>query len=232
MIIIALTGLKFAGKGTFASIAAAEFGYEVFRTRDQILADAADYGIIKPRSEISIKEMQTIGNSGRAKGGSGYWAERLFDAAQRRGVSRFIMDGVRHPTEIHTLLVRATGSGGRFACVGVEAPTFMRFGRTAGRNEEGDADMRDIEAFLTMDDADRGIGQPWSGQQVDACMSAARALADRTPAIIDEGLWGNRAMTREQGYILRNDKTLESYQDAARNVLAQMKTSARLPVAP
>jgi dephospho-CoA kinase len=224
-VIIALTGLKFAGKGTFASIAASEFGCSVYRTRDQILVDAPDYGILKPRAEISIAEMQRIGNEGRAKGGNGYWADRLFESARRQGVRRFIMDGVRHPDEIESLYGCAEDLDWAFATVAVEAPTLTRFLRVGGRNDEGDAQLRAVNEedpveelrrrfakFLAMDDRDRGIGEPWHGQQVDACMAEARYDADRyrqepTPSCI--------------GFVLRNDGALDAFQTAARAALAE-----------
>jgi dephospho-CoA kinase len=230
-ITVALTGQKFAGKGTFAGIAAKEHGFSVYRTRDQILADAAEYGIVKPRAEISIAEMQMIGNAGRAKGGNGYWAERLFDAARTRGARRFLMDGVRHPDEITALAGKAKASGGIFFVIAVEASAYVRFGRTSGRDDEGDAAMRDIKAFLDMDDADRGIGQPWSGQQVDACMAYARELAARQPYIATvEDMANDCPWPRNNAFVLRNEGSLEHYQGDIRHRLYLMENAAYLPM--
>lgn len=227
---IALTGLKFSGKGTTAKVAAEEFGYRVYRTRDQILADAADYGITKPSKDISIPEMQFIGNEGRKRGGNGYWAERLYESAQARGVEWFMMDGVRHVAEIDALARKTRATGSSFAVIGVEAWFMTRLGRVPLRNDEGDAQLRDVgdvdgtealrravEKFSRMDDRDRGIGEPWHGQQVDACMAYARGAADTTAEYGYCDMDGGNC----HGYLLRNDSTLEDYTASVRHALTE-----------
>lgn len=230
-ITIALTGLKFAGKGTFAEIAAKEFGYGVRRTRHQIMADAAYYGFTKPPAELTIAEMQEIGNAGRVKGGNGYWAKRLYEKAASEGVTRFIMDGVRHPDEGEALLEAVSEHGGLHAEVAIEASFETRFGRMLSRNEEGDAQLRQaaaddpverlrkqVAAFSAMDDRDRGIGEPWHGQQVDACIAEVRHMAYITSAYRDSA-----DMPIYVAYVLNNDGSKDAFEDAVRACLRDVE---------
>jgi dephospho-CoA kinase len=209
-IIIALVGLKFSGKGTLAAYLAKHFGFTIFRTRDCILADAGDYGIVKPREEVSIPEMQFIGNAGREKGGNGYWALRQYEKACAQGVERFLMDGVRHPDEIKVLREVAVRTPGTiFVAIGIEASFMNRFARLAGRNDEGDAKLRDadfrlaVAKFSAMDDRDRGIGEPWHGQQVDATLSVVRHMAQQM----------NPRQPGGMGRVYGNNGTLDDYHE-------------------
>ena len=45
----------------------------------------------------------------------------------------------------------------------------VRYARIAKRGQV--EDRAELEKFLVMDDADRGLGQPADGQQVDRCMA-------------------------------------------------------------
>lgn len=161
-LVVGLTGLKAAGKDTFADVLAAK-GFDRYRVSDAVRAEAKERGIESP----TMKELQDIGDALRREtGDSGAWIVRLMSMARDRGSRKVVVNGVRNPGEIEALRREAWN---RFVLVGIVAPTPLRFERFLKRRQAGDGDS--MSAFLEMDDRDRGLGQPPEGQQVDRCLA-------------------------------------------------------------
>ncbi len=159
-IVVGVTGLLAAGKDVLTD-RLKTMGFGVRRTSDPIRDVAAARGVTEPTRE----QLQDIGNWGRRQG-LGFWALKAARMLADDGYRRVAINGLRHPGEVEAL---RNAYGDRFSLVGIEAPTWIRFQRVAGRNRTGDS--LDIEGFLKMDDRDRGIGEPWDGQRVDLTMA-------------------------------------------------------------
>lgn len=191
-IVIGVTGLLAAGKDVLTD-RLKTLGFGVRRTSDPIRDVAAAGGIVEPTRE----QLQDIGNWGRRQG-LGFWALKAAEMLAAEGYRRVAINGLRHPGEAEAL---RTEFGDRFVLVGIEAPTWLRFQRVTGRDRIGDS--LDIEGFLKMDDRDRGIGEPWDGQQ-----------AERTLALVaPENLYCN-------------DGTLEAYHEWIRLFLDRVLVEA------
>ncbi len=161
--IIAVTGLKAAGKDTFCAYVEEHCGYATVRISDAVRAEAAVRGLPNP----TVEQLQRIGDAAkRETGNHGFWAERALQIARERGYARVLINGIRHPEEIKHL---QHALGERCSVVGIVAPTAMRAARFLARGQPGDP--RTFEDFLTVDDRDRGIGQPPEGQQVNRCLA-------------------------------------------------------------
>jgi dephospho-CoA kinase len=160
--VICVTGHKGAGKDEFCRRAAAN-GYQSVRFSDPIREEAVRRGF----ENYTVQQLIEIGNEGRRQGGAGYWAERLMQLAASKGWKRLVINGARNPGEIAEVRAHA---GLSCALVGITAPILIRAARIAKRGQV--EDRAELEKFLTMDDADRGLAQPEDGQQVDRCMAA------------------------------------------------------------
>lgn len=177
--VIGLTGLKAAGKDEMARHLAAKHGFVVRGCGDEIRDQLKRDGIAAPTIDQQIE----LGNRGRQESGDiGYWAKRVLATCVAAGHRRIVINGLRHPAEVHGLRSEA---GSTFSLVGIVAPVTMRASRLIGRGRPGDP--KTIEDFLTLDDTDRGIGQPMHGQHVD-----------RTLALVDWADLYNNIGTFEQ----------------------------------
>lgn len=159
--VIAVVGHKAAGKDELSRILEKR-GFTACRISDAIRAEAARRG----NGDPSVFELQEIGNEGRAKNGSGFWAEQLIADFERDGVRRIVVNGIRNPGEVESLMEAA---GDAFILVGVTAPYDVRETRFLGRGQAGDTLTK--ESFAELDAKDRGKDQPDDGQQVDRCMA-------------------------------------------------------------
>lgn len=161
--VIAVTGLKAAGKDTFCAYAERRFGYATVRISDAVRAEAATRRLANP----TVLDLQRIGDERkRETSNPGYWAERALHLADQQRARRVLINGIRNPGEI-ACLQRIVGA--RCTVVGIVAPTLLRATRFLARAQAGDP--RRFEEFLAVDDRDRGIGQPPEGQQVDRCLA-------------------------------------------------------------
>lgn len=176
-IVIGLTGLKSSGKDEVCRRLAAR-GFVSRACSDEIIDEARRRGIETPTFPQKIE----IGNWGRATGDGAFWAKRVLETLRQRGDRRVIVNGLRHPDEVAGL---RQVLGDKLVLVGVVAPTPVRAERMLKRGRPGDP--RNMTEFLQLDDADRGIGQPESGQQVD-----------RTLALVPYGNIYNNAGTFEE----------------------------------
>lgn len=166
MIVIGLTGLKAAGKDTLAERLVSLYGFTAMGFGDAVRREAKrQLGTANP----PVAELIRLGNEGRAESGNGIWAQRLLEMARESGVSRLVMNGFRHPDEFD--VVKSALPDGHFTFVAIVAPFRVRAERLIRRGRPGDP--VDLAGFADLDDADRGIGQPWSGQQVDRAIARA-----------------------------------------------------------
>ena len=134
-----------------------------------------------------------LGNEGRAKGGSGFWAEELIADFRRDGVRRAVVNGVRNPGEIESL---RNAAGDALVLVGITAPYDVREARFLKRGQAGDE--LTPEKFAALDATDRGAGQPDDGQQTDRCMAmvAPEDLYDNAGSLDDYRGWAEGLLER------------------------------------
>lgn len=159
---LGVVGYKAAGKDTVCDLLKKR-GFGVFRTSDAIRADLAAMGNTSP----TTPELIAKGNEGRASSGDyGYWMRRLAEMARSSGADRVVFNGIRHPEEVDAL---EEIYGERFAMIGIVAPASERARRFMSRGQAGDP--TEFEAFLRIDDTDRGVGEPYHGQQVDRALA-------------------------------------------------------------
>ena len=162
-LVIGVTGLKAAGKDEFTRYLAEKHGFRVRSCGDEIRAELQRGGFDKPTVDQQIE----LGNRGRRESGdSAYWVKRVIMTCHGEGCNFIAVNGIRHPLEVEGLRKML---GGKFHLVGIVAPTPSRAQRLISRKRVGDPQT--IEEFLDLDDHDRGIGQPWDGQQVDRALA-------------------------------------------------------------
>ncbi len=160
-LVIGLTGLKAAGKDVLAEMLVGR-NFGVRRCSDEIIEEAKRRGIETPSFQQKIE----IGNWGRDSGDGAFWAKRVLETMKARNCRLVVINGLRHPDEVAGLR-RLLGRV--FVMAGIVAPTPVRAKRLLDRQRPGDP--KNMEEFLQLDDADRGIGQPAHGQQVDRTLA-------------------------------------------------------------
>ena len=164
-LVIGLTALKAAGKDEFGK-PLEKLGFCSYRASDAIRNECAKRGEDNP----SVEMLQDVGDEVRRKtGDGGCWMRRLLAMAEKDGCRLMVINGIRNPVEIDMLEEDAKTRGFRFVLVGIVAPIMVRINRYMQRGQDGDTLA--MEAFLKLDDRDRGTGQPPDGQQVDRCLA-------------------------------------------------------------
>ena len=162
LLVVGITGLKAAGKDEISRYLT-ELGFANRSCGDEIRAQLKRDGIATPTVDQQIE----LGNRGRLDNDDlGYWAKRVAATLRTMGSELCCVNGLRHPAEHDALKAEF---GDRFVLIGVVAPTAVRASRLLSRGRPGDP--KTIEEFLALDDKDRGIGQPWHGQQVDRTLA-------------------------------------------------------------
>lgn len=161
-LVIGVVGLKAAGKDSFSRLLR-ERGFGVRTMSDFIKSALAAEGNAAP----TVSDLQDWANARRAEtGDTGCLATLTVDSLLAEGHRRLAVDGIRNPGEIEALRRRC---GDRLVLVGLVAPTSVRFRRAVARGKPSDPVA--FEDWLTMDDRDRGLGEPPEGQQVDRCLA-------------------------------------------------------------
>jgi len=179
--VLFLVGLKASGKDVF-SRAMATRGFIECRISDPLRAEAVKRRLAagmdpETAAKFTVSDLQDVGNDFRAMGGPGYPAELMLDMAFAKGCRRPVVNGVRNPGEIESL-IRIVGRKKIFFA-GLTAPTDARAARAGVRYQP--EDPRDLLQFLKNDDRDRGIGEPPHGQHVDRCLAW---IAAQDPTLI------------------------------------------------
>ncbi|MDD5251951.1 MAG: hypothetical protein PHT12_04945 [Patescibacteria group bacterium] len=161
-LVIGLTGLKAAGKDEFARYLV-QRGFTARSCSDEIREEA----VLRGQEQPMTRDLIEIGNWGRETSGDvAYWAKRVLVTLATQGHELVVVNGLRHPDEATGL---AAIAGPTFNLVGITAPTLERAHRLLSRARLGDPTS--LEDFIRLDDTDRGLGQPWFGQQVDRTLA-------------------------------------------------------------
>lgn len=190
-LVIGVTGLKAAGKDEMTRYLASKYGFVVRSCGDEIRDQLRRNGFEKPTIEQQIE----LGNRGRRENGDvAYWAKRVLMTCKGAGCRLVGVNGLRHPLEVDGLAAKV---GSRFVLFGIVAPTPSRAQRLISRGRVGDP--RTIEEFLDLDDADRGIGQPDDGQQVDRTLARVpwENLYNNTGTLDEFHAWIDATIVRE-----------------------------------
>jgi len=135
MIIIGVTGTNGAGKGTVAKYLVENKNYNHFSARAYITEEIVRRGL-----NINRENMIDIGNEWRAKFGTSYVAERLFEKAIESG-KNCVIESIRNVGEIDSLRKK-----GKFYLVAVDANPKIRYKRIRQRDNE--TDMMSYNEFL------------------------------------------------------------------------------------
>ncbi len=158
--IIGLTGSLAAGKGVVSEFLK-EKGFVYLSLSDELREIAREKKV-----ELTREKLQNLGNYMRETYGGGYLAEKAFQKIKNQEYKKAIVDGIRNPAEIEVLRKIKD-----FFLVSVDAPQEIRFQRIVSRNRE--SDPKTSEDFLKVDNRDKGIGEPETGQGVGKCMEKA-----------------------------------------------------------
>lgn len=158
--IIGLTGSLAAGKGVVSNYLK-EKGFVYLSLSDELREIAKELKI-----ELTRKNLQDLGNKLREEKGSGVLAEHVSNKIKNQEYKKAIVDGIRNPEEVNVLRKLKD-----FSLVAVDAPQEIRFERLVSRNRE--SDPQTWEEFVFVDNRDKGIGEPESGQGVGKCMALA-----------------------------------------------------------
>ena len=159
--IIGLTGSLAAGKGVVSDFFK-EKGFVYLSLSDEIRAVANEQKI-----ELTRKNLQDLGNFMREKEGSAVLAKIVTEKIRNQKYNYAIIDSIRNPAEIEHLRKNLKN----FFLINVDAPKEERFKRIVKRNRESDPNS--WEAFLALENKDRGLGELESGQRVGKCMKMA-----------------------------------------------------------
>lgn len=190
-LIFGVTGLKASGKDELTRYLSEKYGFSIRSCGDEIRDELKRNGIEKPTVDQQIE----LGNRGRRESGDvAYWAKRVLMTCKGEGCRLVGVNGLRHPLEVDGLMKIV---GPRLVIVGIVAPTPLRAQRLISRGRIGDP--RTIEEFLDLDDHDRGIGQPWDGQQVDRTLAKVplENLYNNTGTLAEYHAWIDELVARE-----------------------------------
>jgi len=190
-LIFGVTGLKAAGKDELTRYLSEKYGFFIRSCGDEIRDQLKKSGIEKPTVDQQIE----LGNRGRHESGDvAYWAKRVMLTCKGESCRLVGVNGLRHPLEVDGMTAMV---GSRLVVVGVVAPTPLRAQRLISRGRIGDPQT--IEQFLDLDDHDRGIGQPWDGQQVDRTLAKVprENLYNNTGTLEEFHAWIDALVARE-----------------------------------
>ncbi len=156
--IIGLTGKNGAGKGVVAEYLKAKGFY--YRS----LSDVIREEIRSRGQEVSRQVLLEVGTELRARGGTGYLAEKILGQLQRD--KNYVVDSFRHPAEVAVFRTSP-----RFFFIAVIADPAVRFERIKARQRENDPTT--YEQFVALEA--REAANPQSERQQ---LEATEALAD------------------------------------------------------
>ena len=160
--VIGLTGRMGSGKGEVALLLESS-GFQPISLSDIVRQEAASAGAASSR-----KSLQDIGNLLRKKGGAGVLAARIREQIERSEEPRWVVDGIRNPTEIAELRKLP---GFILWAIDTDIETIMA--RMAKRGRATDRLSR--EEILKRLQREWGENEDTLGQQVGLCMTMADA---------------------------------------------------------
>jgi len=159
-IYIGLTGSLAAGKGVVSEFLK-DRGFVYISLSDELREIAKE-----KKLEVTRKNLQDLGNILREEQGAGVLALKVVEKIRTQNYEKAIIDGIRNPAEIVVLKKLKN-----FCLIAVDAPQDLRFKRMLERNRE--SDPKTWEAFLDVDNRDKGFGESATGQAVAKCMEQA-----------------------------------------------------------
>lgn len=118
------------------------------------------------RIEINRAALQDYGNKMREERGADFFAKKII-AILEEG-RNYVIEGFRNPGEID-----AFRKFRDFVLIGLTAPDELRMQWMLERRKDNDPD--DLNALMAIDARDRGIGEPYYGQQSALCYQMADA---------------------------------------------------------
>jgi dephospho-CoA kinase len=127
MIIIGITGTLGAGKGTIVEYLVEKKGFKHYSVRAFLLEEIRKRGLPEDRDS-----MFTLANELRAKHGSSYVTDQLYEKAVAEGRD-CVIESIRTPGEIESLKKK-----GHFILLAVDAHPLMRYNRIKVRQSETD----------------------------------------------------------------------------------------------
>lgn len=158
--IIGLTGLPGTGKGTIASFLK-EKGFGYLSLSDELREIARIRNI-----ELTRENLQNLGTELKKGRDYGVLAELVIKKIEMQEYKQAVVDGIRHPREIDKLRRLKN-----FFLIAVDASPEIRFQRLRGRSRE--QDPLEWEAFLKMDEKEKGVNNPESGLQLSKTLRLA-----------------------------------------------------------
>lgn len=162
MLIIGITGTLGAGKGTVVEYLVREKGFIHFSVRG-FLAEELN----RRHMPVNRDTLTAIGNELRAKYGSAYIIEQLYDLAGRQD-KNCIIESIRTPGEVQSLRSRDG-----FVLLAVDADPRVRYQRIKKRNSE--TDQISFQTFIRNEDREMHSSDP-NKQNLSACIEQADHL--------------------------------------------------------
>ncbi len=165
--IIGLTGKNGSGKGEVAKYLQ-ERGFCYYS-----LSDVLREEVLREGKSISRDVLVETGNRLRREMGPGALAEKIF--ARLDPEKHYVIDSVRHPTEVQVLKRRSD-----FLLASVKAPERLRFERLRQRGRENDPST--FEEFLALEQRE-AASQNATDQQLDKAISLADVTLENAGAL-------------------------------------------------
>lgn len=168
--IIGLTGMNAAGKGTVAEYLKTK-GYISMSLSDMIRDELKKQGIAETRESL-VK----MGNDLRNRHGAGALAEMIAGRIAASSGDNFVIDSIRNPAEVQRLR-KIPG----FVLFGIDAPIAMRFDRAKLRGRLENAAT--IDDFKAQEDKEKS--DVANNQQLHTCMKMIDLLIINNGTIDD-----------------------------------------------
>lgn len=160
-IILGLVGPIASGKGVLVDHLRS-VGFSTYSLSDVVREEAKKRGL-----KIEREVLQNIGDELRRVYGGQVLAERILD--QVIDVNKnIVFDSIRNPSEIKFFQYLFD-----IKIIGVDAPVDKRIIWYRERAKMRGEDNPDMGVFIQSSLRDRGIDQPFNGQQVDKCLEMA-----------------------------------------------------------
>ncbi|MFH1284058.1 MAG: AAA family ATPase [Candidatus Peregrinibacteria bacterium] len=163
--IIGLTGSMGCGKGEVVKILEKE-GFSYITLSSMVREEARKRGVPEEREVL-----MEVGNSMRAKEGSGVLGKRALNHIQNSENDKWVVDGIRNPAEITELK-----KSDAVYIVGVNADKYILVERILSRQRESDPKAED--EILSRIERELGKGESEDGQQVGKCIELADIVID------------------------------------------------------
>lgn len=134
-VIIGMTGTFASGKGKVAEYLVENYGFSHFSVRDLIKELSNSDKDLRERDNLA-----DIGTFLRTKRGDSYLFDTLLKRAKSTGSQKIIIESLRHPAEVHSLLKK------KGILIVVTANDEIRYKRAFERNSENVGTMDDFKS--------------------------------------------------------------------------------------